>query len=184
MGKKSKKQNKNRGKIHIKVKREHIVEADNQLRKLYNERFEANIPSKTTDRESDQREVSGPDILESKFMEIVDFYHEAKYSKNELFNSGKGDQIKMAFNNLCDGGIRATLNHAHSCGLPPSSLKTLSIKGMYGIDPEALELSDSEEDDSEKAKLTEIVSKTNSLITETHFQKPPEGVSHASLKYF
>lgn len=205
MGKKSKNPKKNPNKVHIKVKREHINIANTEIRKLFKERFENpsqvisnetesnnSTPELTNNEKSDTSVTENnsppdPEILEKKFREIIDFYQEQKHSKSDLISSGRGDPVKMAFNNLCDNGIRATLNHAHACGLPPSSLKNLSIKGMYGIDPEILQHSDSDEEGTQEEvdKLNKVVQKTNVLLQEKkQLQNPPPKVTHNELKYF
>ena len=192
MGKKTRKERKNKTKVHIKVKREHIQQASEQLRKLYNSRFNTNIViDQQQASTSDKRTESDTEALASRFGEVIDFYLTHKYSNSDLVTEGKGDPVKMAFNNLCESGIKNTINHAHECNLPPSSLKNLSLKGIYGIDLDSLQMSDSDDEyQNDREKLNEMVSKTSNLIKEvkenskTDIESPPEAVINDHQKFF
>jgi hypothetical protein len=192
MGKKTRKEKRNKTKVHIKVKRDHIQQANEQLRKLYNERFNTNVASTQQESVSDLRTEANTEILTSRFIEVIDFYRSQKYPNCDLVTNGEGDPVKMAFNNLCESCIKTTINHAHECKLPAASLKTLSLKGFYGIDLDSLQVSDSDDEEltNDRKKLNEMVSKTNNLIDEVRGnskpsnEPPPEAVIDDHQKFF
>ncbi len=161
MGKKSK-TDKVKSKIHVKVKKSHIHEAHERLRLKYNKAFDSHVEKdeltkRVTDKSSEQSEITESttppsttptmdyDNLLEQLTKILDFYRDEKIPRDEMVQGGTVDPVDMAYNTLCDQGIRKTINHGQQLQIPGEKLRTLIMRGYYGRDNIA-------EDDTDKVQ--------------------------------
>lgn len=132
MGKQSKRI-RDRKKVHVKVRREHITAANERLRLRYNERFTATIPSAGEPRLADIREMD-QDTLVTHLEETIDFYKAEIIPPDRLKgNAGKVDPVDVAYNTLCDKGVKAVLNHAHENGVTGDDMNRLTMRSLFGL---------------------------------------------------
>ena len=146
MGKKSK-YDKVKSKIHVKVKRQHINTAHEKLRLKYNTIFNVEVPNKVDSKvnnqdihkeDGDGRGDSGEGIDYDKLLEkltkILDFYRSEKITRDDMIRDGTVDPVDMAYNTLCDQGIKKTINHGQQLQIPGEKLRTLIMRAYYGRD--------------------------------------------------
>ena len=133
MGKQSKRI-RDRKKVHVKVRREHITAANERLRLRYNERFTATIPSAGETRLADIREMD-QETLVTRLEETIDFYKAEIIPPDRLKgNGGKVDPVDVAYNTLCDKGVKAVLNHAHDNGVTGDEMNRLTMRSLFGLE--------------------------------------------------
>lgn len=132
MGKQSKRK-RNKSKVHVKVKRHHIDQANDRLRAMYNERFGAHIPSSGGVRESDGHEMEEAEFLD-KMTEIVDFYKASVIPPEGMRGEdGTVNPVDVAFNQLCEKGTQYTINHAHDNKVSSDAMNRLNMRALFGL---------------------------------------------------
>ena len=134
MGKKSK-SDKVKSKIHVKVKRVHINTAHERLRLKYNHLItEEDKNISVNNGELDNTNEIDYDKLLEKLTKILDFYRAEKIPRDNMIRDGNVDPVDMAYNTLCDQGIKKTINHGQQLQIPGEKLRTLIMRGYYGRD--------------------------------------------------
>ena len=139
MGKKSKRDKPlKETKIKVKVGQEHIKEAHERLRLRFNQTFTANIEVVATDTNTgtstgtEDAPKDNDELLE-RLSKILDFYRAEKIPKQEML-SDTISPVDLAYNTLCDAGIKRTINHGQQLQIPGEKLRLLIMRGYYGRD--------------------------------------------------
>lgn len=140
MGKKSKKE-KEPNKVKIKVSKEDIFKANEKLRVLFNEKFNSNIPTKTSDRTTNEKE-STVEKMTDELCEIIKFYKSLKKTDEQLCENEPIDPEEIALNNLCEEGIKKTMNYGYERGARGDDYYKMMVIGIYGFIPEESDTSD------------------------------------------
>ena len=168
MGKQSKR-TRDRKKIHVKVRREHITAANERLRLRYNERFTATIPTAGEPRLADIREMD-QETLVTHLEETIDFYKAEIIPPDRLKgNTGKVDPEDVAYNTLCDKGVKAVLNHAHENGVTGDDMNRLTMRSLFGLQLK--------KDTSEKEGIGDLMN----LMDSTNPTNPANVPDHAPM---
>ncbi len=170
MGKKSKSE-KPKNKISVEVKRHHIETAHERLRVKFNERFNSSVEKghqklraiEKEKKESENPQVSLPDrekidydeLLEN-LSNILDFYRNEKIPRDVMISDNQIDPVLMAYNTLCDQGIKRTVSHGQQLHLPGDKFRILFMRAYYGRDNVA-ENQNGEEDADLEERYQEIV---------------------------
>ena len=131
MGKKSKKE-KEPTKIKVKVTKEHIDIANNKLKELFNKEINSN---KNTNTIPNKRETTVEEMTE-EFCKIIKFYRNLKKSDEQLCKDEKINPVDIALNNLCEDGIKRTLNYGYQQGARGDNYYKMMMYGIYGFVPD------------------------------------------------
>ena len=156
MGKKTK-SGKVKSKIHVKVKKGHIATAHDKLRLKFNERFNCAVPvgnapidelsdtttsntldappsgenDNQTETQGNIKEIQLKELLD-KLTDIIEFYRTEKIPRTEMINGMLVDPVDLAYNTLCDEGIKRTINHGQQLQIPGEQLRKLFMRAYYG----------------------------------------------------
>ncbi len=194
MGKKSK-TDKVKSKIHVKVKKSHIHEAHERLRLKYNKAFDSHVEKdeltkRVTDKSSEQSEITESttppsttptmdyDNLLEQLTKILDFYRDEKIPRDVMISDNQIDPVLMAYNTLCDQGIKRTVSHGQQLHLPGEKFRILFMRAYYGRDNVA-ENQNVEEDADLEERYQEIVKNMANkfLKNPTQIPSPEEAAS-------
>ena len=170
MGKKSKSE-KPKNKISVEVKRHHIETAHERLRVKFNERFNSSVEKghqKLRDIEKEKKESENPQVslpdrekidydeLLENLSNILDFYRNEKIPRDVMISDNQIDPVLMAYNTLCDQGIKRTVSHGQQLHLPGDKFRILFMRAYYGRDNVA-ENQNGEEDGDLEERYQEVV---------------------------
>ena len=71
------------------------------------------------------------ELLE-RLTQILDFYRSEKISSETILSGETVNPVDLAYNTLCDEGIKNTINHGQQLQIPGEKLRLLFLRGYYG----------------------------------------------------